>query len=80
MKRAASLGKTQKQAARGIFILGVFLDQAGVLESLEDLFIGDVALHGSFEGMPTEIELSGPELKEDLLEGLHVREIIPERM
>ena len=78
VQRAACLGVAQQQAARGVLVLGVILDEAGVLDGLEDFGIGDVALHGSLEGMTTEVELACLELMEDLLEGFHVGGIIPE--
>ena len=78
MQRAASLGKAEQQAARSIFVLGVFLDQTGVLDGLEDLGIGDVAIHGSLKGMTTKVKLTCLELMENLLEVFHLEGIIPE--
>jgi hypothetical protein len=72
VERAARLGITQQQAAQSIFILRVFLDQTGILVSLEDFGIVDVALHDSLKGVTTEIKQACPEPMENLLEGFHI--------
>lgn len=67
MQRSPGLRESEQQAAWGIFVIRVVLDDSGMLSGLPNFEFADVPFDGSLEGMLAELKRPLSQASSDLV-------------
>ena len=71
MQRTICDCESEQQAAGGIFVVGIILNDSGLCPSLLDFCIADISLNSALKGMAAELEFTSSELSANVIQRFH---------